>query len=79
MDATVDVSIPVEPQAAAAMRDARTRQAIGRVVSRLLHPQAGPQALIEAMERMRADAASRGLTDDLVEAELAAYNDERRA
>jgi hypothetical protein len=35
MDSTVDVTIPVEIQAASELRDARTRQVIGRLVSRL--------------------------------------------
>lgn len=78
MDGTVEVSIPVEPAAAAALRDARTRQAIGRVVSRMLHPRAGQTALIEAMDRLRADAEARGLTDAIIDAELAAYNAEQR-
>lgn len=34
MDNTVDVTIPVEPEAAAALSDARNREAVGRLVSR---------------------------------------------
>jgi hypothetical protein len=33
MDRTVDVTIPVEPEAAAALADARNRAAVGRLVS----------------------------------------------
>jgi hypothetical protein len=36
MDRTVDVTIPVEPEAAAALADARNREAVGRLVSRVL-------------------------------------------
>ena len=35
MDRTVDVTIPVEPEAAA-LADARNREAVGRLVSRVL-------------------------------------------
>ena len=35
MDKTVDVTIPVEPEAAAALADARNREAVGRLVSRV--------------------------------------------
>ena len=35
MDGTVDVTIPVEPEAAAALADARNREAVGRLVSRV--------------------------------------------
>jgi putative PIN family toxin of toxin-antitoxin system len=42
MDRTVDVTIPVEPEAAAALADARSRAAVGRLVSRVLRPRSGP-------------------------------------
>jgi hypothetical protein len=38
MDKTVDVTIPVEPEAAAALANARNREAVGRLVSRVLRP-----------------------------------------
>jgi hypothetical protein len=37
MDKTVDVTIPVEPEAAAALADARNREAVGRLVSEASH------------------------------------------
>ena len=33
MDKTIDVTIPVEPEVAAALTDARNREAVGRLVS----------------------------------------------
>ena len=48
MDKTVDVTIPVEPEAAALV-DARNREAVGRLVSRMLRPRAGPSPLAEAI------------------------------
>lgn len=42
MGRTVDVTIPVEPEAAAALADARNREAVGRLVSRVLRPRGWP-------------------------------------
>jgi len=80
MDSTVDVTIPVEVRAASELRDARTREAIGRLVSRLLQRQRQEniERLLAAIEQLSADAEAKGLTDDVLEEELAAYNAERR-
>ena len=78
MAGTVDVTIPVEPEAAAALADARNREAIGRLVSRVLRPRAGPSPLAQAIAEVKAHARAAGLTDADVDAELAAYNAERR-
>jgi hypothetical protein len=78
MDKTVDVTIPVEPEAAVALADERNRQAVGRLVSRVLRPSSGPTPLARAIAEMKADARAAGLTDADIEAELAAYNAERR-
>jgi hypothetical protein len=78
MDRTVDVTIPVEPEAAAALTDARNREAVGRLVSRVLRPRSGPSPLAEAIAELKADARAAGLTDADIDAELAAYNAEHR-
>jgi hypothetical protein len=75
---TVDVTIPVEPAAAATLADARNREAVGRLISRVLRPRSGPSPLAEAIAEMKADARVAGLTDAEIDAELAAYNAERR-
>ena len=77
MDRTVDVTIPVEPEAAA-RADARNREAVGRLVSRVLRPRSGPSPLAEAIAELKAEARAAGLTDTEIDAELAAYNAERR-
>lgn len=77
MDDTVEVTIPVEARAAAALADAGTREMVGRLVSRMLRAD-GPERLMDAIARLKADAHARGLTDEIVDAELAAYNAERR-
>jgi hypothetical protein len=78
MDKTVDVTIPVEPEAAAALADARNREAVGRLVSRVLRPRSGPSPLARAIAEMKAAARAAGLTDAEIDTELAAYNTERR-
>ena len=78
MPKTIDITIPVEADAAAALRDVRNREAVGRLVSRVLRPQAGPSPLAQAIAALKADARGAGLSDADVDAELAAYNAERR-
>ncbi len=75
---TVDVTIPVEPDVAVALMDARNREAVGRLVSRVLRPHAGPSPLARAIAEMKSEARAAGLTDTEIGAELAAYNAEGR-
>ena len=77
MDDVVEVTIPVEARAAAALADAGTREMVGRLVSRMLRP-TGADGPMDAIARLKADAHARGLTDEIVDEELAAYNAERR-
>lgn len=77
MDDVVEVTIPVEAHAAAALADAGTREMVGRLVSRMLRAD-GTDRLMDAIARLKADAHARGLTDAIVDEELAAYNAERR-
>jgi len=77
MPEIVDVAIPVEAEAAQALGDARKREAIGRIVSRLLRPQAGEDPLLDAMRRLSADATAKGLTPEILERELADHKVER--
>jgi hypothetical protein len=74
MDRTVDVTIPVEPEAAVALTNARNREA----VSRVLRPRSGPSPLAQAIAELKAEARAAGLTDAEIDTELAAYNAERR-
>lgn len=78
MGKTVDVTIPVDADAAAALADARNRDAVGRLVSRVLRPQAGPSPLVEAIAKLKAEVQQAGLTDLEIDAELSAHNAERR-
>ncbi len=78
MEKTVDVTIPVELEAAAALADARNREAVGRLVSRILRPTSGSIPLAQAIAEIKANARASGLSDAEIDAELAAYNAERR-
>jgi hypothetical protein len=79
MGDVVMVSIPVSPDAAEALRGEETKARLGKIVSRLLRP-ASPDAdpLLPLIAGLKAEAWAAGLTDDEIDAELAAYNAERR-
>ena len=68
MDTIVDVTIPLDARAASELRDGRTRDAIGRLVSRVLHRQRqeNVERLFAAIERLSADAEAKGLTEDIL-------------
>lgn len=78
MPDTVLVTIEVDLVAAAALADARTRAAMGRLITRVLHPRPGPSELAQAIADAKAEARGAGLTDADIDAELDAYNAERR-
>jgi hypothetical protein len=56
MASTVDITIPVELEAAETLVDARNREAVGRLVSRVLRPAAGPTPLAQAIAELKAEA-----------------------
>lgn len=78
MSDTISVTIEVDAIAAAALSDTRTRAAMGRLVSRVLHPRPGRSELAQAIAEAKTEAHSAGLTDTDIDAELDAYNAERR-
>jgi hypothetical protein len=78
MDGLIEVLIPVEPEVAAMLDDPRSREEMGRLISRTLRSSAEANPLIEALRAAQADAAASGITEAEIEAELAAYNAERR-
>lgn len=77
MPQVAKIEIPVEEATAAALSDVRRREAVGRLVDRLVRPGAD-DPLIALFERTAAEAREAGLTEAEIEAELAAYNAERR-
>jgi hypothetical protein len=78
MPDTVSVTLEVDAAAAAALADARTRAAMSRLVSRVLHPRPGPSELAQSIDDAKVEARAAGLTDADIDAELDAYNAERR-
>jgi hypothetical protein len=78
MDNTIDVTIPVEPEAAAALADTRNREAVGRLISRVFSSRSGPSPLAQAIAALKAEVRQADLTDAEIDAELAAYNAEHR-
>ena len=78
MNQVAKIEVPVEQATASALTDARRLQAVGRLIDRLVRPGAD-DPLIGLLETTAAEAGRAGLTDAEIEAELAAYNADRRA
>lgn len=74
---TVPVTLDVAPEVAAALEDPATRERVARLVSRAVRP-TSVERLFAAMDALSAEARRRGLTDEILEEELAAHNAERR-
>ena len=77
MNQVSKIEVPVEEATAAALSDARRLEAVGRLIDRLVRPGAD-DPLIALFERTSAEAHEAGLTEAEIDAELAAYNAERR-
>ena len=77
MNQNSKIEIPVEEATATALSDVRRREAVGRLIDRLVRPGAD-DPLIALFERTAGEAWSAGLTEAEIEAELAAYNAEHR-
>lgn len=77
MPDTVPVTLDLDPETAAALGDPRTRARVERLIRRSVRPP-GIERLFAAMDALSAEARRRGLTDEILEAELEAYNAERR-
>jgi hypothetical protein len=76
---TGDIAIPLDDSAARALQaDPIKRQALGRLISHWLQPEGQADRLLDAMDRLSTNAEARGLTEDIVNEELAEYNRERR-
>jgi hypothetical protein len=79
MDDVVMVPIPVSREAASALDDDARREKVGKLVSDILRPtapEADPLAIL--IVEVKAGARADGLTDGEIDAELGAYNAERR-
>ena len=75
----VSVPIPVTPEVARLLLDRRRAEAVGKLISDILRPSTPETDPLAAMiAEVKADASADGLTDEQIDAELAAYNAERR-
>ena len=81
MGKTVDVTIPVTPEAAARMADPAIRAKVSAMVNLWLGPSGENVAaeLADEFAQAKAAADATGLTEEMVRAELAAWKAERRA
>jgi len=77
MNEVVTIEIEVAQETAQALRDPRRRQAVGRLVDRMVRAGPGEDPLLDVMARLSADAKAKGLTPEILDAELAAHRGER--
>jgi hypothetical protein len=78
MDNLIDVTIPLEPEAAKALENQARREAIGRYLSSLLKGDRMANVLAEAIAAAKREAHTNGLTDEDIDAELEAWRAESR-
>lgn len=79
MDDVVMVEIPVSPRTAERLRDEAERARAGRFLDRALGGLGtDDDPLFRLIREIKADARAAGITDEEIDAELAAYNAERR-
>jgi hypothetical protein len=79
MDSMVEVTLPVDAEAAKALDSPARREAAGRYLSGLLKGGRIREVLAEALADAKREARAGGLTDEDLEAELAAWRAERKA
>jgi hypothetical protein len=75
---TIDMTIPIEADAARALQDPARREAAGRYLSGLLRAGGLRDALGEAIADAKREARGNGLTDQVVDDELKLWRSERR-
>ena len=78
MTDTVEVTIPVDAEAAQALKSPARRAAAGRYISGLLKGGRARDLLEEAFAETKSEARANGLTDADVDAELKAWRAERK-
>lgn len=78
MDKTVEVTIPVDAEAAKILESPARREAVGRYLSELLKGGRVCDVLAEAIAEAKREARANGLADEDIDAEIAAWREERR-
>lgn len=74
---TVPVTFQLDPETATALDDPATRARVERIIRRTAQS-ASVDRLFDAIRALKEDAHNKGLTDEIVDEELAAYNAEHR-
>ena len=77
MDTTIDVTIPIDVEAARALESPARREAAGRYLSGLLKDGRIRDILAEAIADAKREARANGLTDEDIDAELESWRSER--
>jgi hypothetical protein len=77
MNEVVKIEIPVDEATARALTDARRLKAVGHLIDRIVRPGAD-DPLAALLDATAVEAREAGLTQADIEAELHAYNAERR-
>jgi len=78
MPRTIDVAIPLDPEAAKVLENPTRRRALGRYVSELLKGGGVRDVLADAIADAKREAGAKGLMDEDIDAELQAWYAERR-
>jgi hypothetical protein len=79
MDTTVEVTLPLDAEAAKALNSPARRQAAGRFLSGLLTGGRVRDVLAEAIAEAKCEARASGLMDEDIDAELEVWRGERKA
>ncbi|MDA8051576.1 MAG: hypothetical protein M0002_16520 [Rhodospirillales bacterium] len=76
---TVNVTLPLDAEAAKALDSPARREAAGRYLSSLLKTGRARDVLAETIADAKREARAKGLTDDDIDAELDAWRSKRKA
>ena len=79
MDTTVEVTLPLDAEAAKALNSPARREAAGRYLSGLLTGGRVRDVLAEAIAEAKCEARASGLMDEDIDAELEVWRGERKA
>ena len=79
MDTTVEVTLPLDAEAAKALNSPARREAAGRYLSGLLTGGRVHDVLTEAIAEAKCEARASGLMDEDIDAELEVWRGERKA
>ena len=79
MDDMIDISIPVDAETAKLLESPARREAAGRYLSGMVKSHRIAGLLAEAIAELKREAHANGLTDEMVDAEIEAWREERRS